>query len=211
MSKISSLSAASGSLTRPFASGMKFGAAYARALRRLQSRLGDIWNVDEVCISIRGGRCDLWRAVDQDGDVLDIPGTHHRNARAARRFCRKLWKGQGGSPFQRVADMLRGYAAALRELGLSATHRTGQYDHNTGADSHQHTWERERRMRPFTSEAQVQRFFSVHCPIQNLFRVARHRLTAIHYRLLRQQAFTAWEAVTRKRGAIGRRQEENRV
>ena len=125
--------------------------ACARALRRHQGRLGDIWQMDEVFISIRGERRDPWRAVDQDGDVLDIPVTRHRDARAARRFYRKLLKGQGGSPFQLVTDKLRSDAAASRKLGLSATHRSGQYDHNRAAVSHQHTRKREVFSKPETS------------------------------------------------------------
>lgn len=109
---------------------VQFGPAYARALGRRQGRLGDIWHVDEVFISIRGERRYLWRAVDQDGDVLDILVTRHRDARAARRFFRKLLKGRGGSPFQLVTDKLRSYAAVRRKLGLSATPRSGQYDNN---------------------------------------------------------------------------------
>ena len=175
---------------------VQFGPAYARALRRRQGWLGDIWHVVEVFISIRGERRYLWRAEDQAGDVLDILVTRRRDARAARRFFRKLWKGQGRSPSQLVTDKLRSYVAARRELGISATHRTGQYDNNRAEVSHQHTRGRERQMRQFKSEAQVQRFLSVHSPVQNLFRVARHRLKAIHYRRLRRRAFATWEAVT---------------
>ena len=122
-------------------------------MRRSQGRLGDIWHGDEVFISIRVEPPYLRTAVNQDGDVLDIPVTRHRDARAARRFCRKLLKGQGGSPFQLVTDKLRSYATARRELGLSATHRTGQYDHNRAEVSHQHTRSRERQMRRFNSKA----------------------------------------------------------
>lgn len=175
---------------------VKCGPAYARALRRRQGRLGGIWHVDEVFLSICGERRYLWRAVDQDGDVLDSLVTRRRDARAARRFFRKLWKGQGRSPSQLVTDKLRSYVAARRELGLSATHRTGRYDNNRAEVSHQHTRERERQMRRFKSEAQVQRFLAVHSAVQNLFRVARHRLRSIHQRRLRRQAFATWEAVT---------------
>ena len=66
----------------------KFGPAHGRALRRRQGWLGDIWQVDEVFISIRGARRYLWRAVDQDGDVFDISVTLRRDARATKRFFR---------------------------------------------------------------------------------------------------------------------------
>ena len=159
---------------------VKFGPAYARALRCRQGRFGDIWHVDEVFISIRGERRHLWRAVDQHGDVLDVLVTRRMDARPARRVLRKLLKGQRRSPSQLVTDKLRSYVAARRELGPSATHRTGQYDNNGAEASRQHTRERERQVRQFKSEAQVQRLRSAHSAVQNLLRVARHRLKSLH-------------------------------
>ena len=85
----------------------KFGPEYARRLRRRQGRLGDIWYLDEVFVKIRGERHYLWRAVDQDGDVIDILVQRHRNARAAKRFFRKLLKGEGSTPWQLVTDKLK--------------------------------------------------------------------------------------------------------
>ena len=157
----------------------KFGLAYARALRRRQGRLGDPWHVDEVFITIRGQRHYLWTAVDQDGDALDVLVTRRRDTPAAKRCVRKILKHQGRPPLQVVADKLRSYAAARREIGRSATHRTRPYENNRAEVSHQHTRERERRMRRFKSATQVQRFLSAHGPIHNLFRLARHHLKAI--------------------------------
>ncbi len=102
----------------------KFGPEYASTLRRRQGRLGDIWHVDEVFIKIRGERHYLWRAVDQDGDVLDILVTRHRDKRAAKRFFREVLKHQGSPPWQLVTDKLRSYPAAHRECAGSA--RTGE-------------------------------------------------------------------------------------
>ena len=174
----------------------KFGPEYARTLRRRQGRLGDIWHVDELFITIRGQRHYLWRAVDQDGDVLDILVTRRRDRNAARRFFRKVLKHQGRPPLQLVTDKLRSYAAAHREVFPSVTHRSGPYESNRAEVSHQHTREQERQMRGFKSVAQVQRFLSLHWPLHNLFRVARHQLRAIHHRLLRERAFTCWKAAT---------------
>ncbi len=174
----------------------KFGPEYARTLRRRQGRLGDIWHVDEVFITMRGERHYLWRAVDQDGDVLDILVTRHRDRRAAKRFFRKVLKHQGRPPWQLVTDKLRSYPAAHRELFPSVTHRTGQYENNRAEVSHQHTREQERQMRRFKSTAQAQRVFCVRSPIHNLFRVGRHHLKAIHHRLLRARAFTDWKTTT---------------
>ena len=175
---------------------LKFGPAYARSLRRKQGRLGDIWHVDELFITIRGQLHYLWRAVDQDGDVIDILVTKRRDRRAAKRFFRKALKHQGQVPWQLVTDKLRSYSAAHREVFPSVMHRTGQYENNRAEVSHQHTREQERQMRRFKSPQQAQRFLSVHGPIQNLFRVGRHLLKAAHHRLLRERAFADWSEVT---------------
>jgi len=103
----------------------KFGPAYARTLRRREGRLGDIWHVDELFIMIRDERHYLWRAVDQDGDVLDILVTRHGDRRAAKRFFRRVLKHQGQPPLALVTDKLRSYPAAHRDVFPSATHRTG--------------------------------------------------------------------------------------
>ena len=174
----------------------KFGPAFSRLLRRKQGRLGDIWYVDEVFITIRGERHYLWRAVDQDGDVIDILVTKHRDRRAAKRFFRKALKHQGQVPWQLVTDKLRSYRAAHREVFPSVMHRTGQYENNRAEVSHQHIREQERQMRRFKSPRQSQRFLSLHSSIQNLFRVGRHHLKAFHYRLLRERAFCDWQEAT---------------
>ena len=175
---------------------LKFGPAYARNLRRKQGRLGDIWHVDELFITIQGQRFYLWRAVDQDGDVIDILVTQRRDRRAVKRFFRKALKQQGQAPWQLITDKLRSYAAAHREIFPSVVHRTGQYENNRAEASHQPTRQQERQMRRFKSIVQAQRFLSVHGPIQNLFRVGRHQLKAAHHRLFRGRAFSDWREVT---------------
>ena len=174
----------------------KFGPSYSRTLRRKQGRVGDIWHVDELFITIQGRRFYLWRAVDQDGDVIDILVTRRRDRRAAKRFFRRALKHQGQAPWQLITDKLRSYPAAHRDIFPSVVHRTGQYENNRAEVSHQHTREQERQMRRFKSMAQTQRFLSVHGPIQNLFRVGRHHLKAVHHRLLRARAFSDWREVT---------------
>ena len=176
--------------------GRKFGPDYARSVRRKQGRLGDVWHVDELFITIRGQRHYLWRAVDQDGDVIDILVTRRRDGKAAKRFFRKMLKHQGKPPWQLVTDKLRSYPAAHREVFPSVTHRTGQYENNRAEASHQPTRQQERQMRRFKSAGQAQRFLSVHGPVQNLFRVGRNHLKAIHHRLLRDRAFAYWREAT---------------
>ena len=174
----------------------KFGPSYARKLRRKQGRLGDIWHVDELFVTIRGQRRYLWRAVDQDGDVIDILVTKRKDRQAAKRFFRRALKHQGQAPWQLITDKLRSYSAAHRKIFPSVVHRTGQYENNRAEVSHQPTRQQERQMRRFKSMAQTQRFLSVHGPIQNLFRVGRHHLKAVHHRLLRARAFSDWREVT---------------
>ena len=173
-----------------------FGAAYARRLKRRQGRLGDTWHLDEVFVTIQGRRHYLWRAVDQDGDVLDILVQSHRDCRAATRFFCKLLKGQERQPVRLVTDKLRSYRAAHRAVMPSVAHRTDRYENNRAEVSHQPTRQRERQMRRFKSAAHAQRFLSVHGLVLNLFRVGRHLLRSAHHRLLRRRAFAEWDAVT---------------
>jgi putative transposase len=174
----------------------KFGPEYARNLRRRKGRLGDVWHLDEVFVNIQGQRHYLWRAVDQDGDVIDILVQRRRNGRAAKRFFRKLLKGQGREPWRLVTDKLRSYAAAHRDVLPSVPHDTTQYANNRAQVSHQPTRQGGRLMRGFKSAGQAQRFLSVHGVIQNLFRLGRHLLRAAHYRLLRSRCFKEWSAAT---------------
>ena len=174
----------------------RFGPVYARRLRRRRGRMGDTWHLDEVFVTIQGRQQYLWRAVDEDGDVLDILLQSHRNRRAAVRFFRTLLKTQGRIPRRLITDQLRSYAAACRTVMPSVVHVTDQYANNRAEVSHQPTRQRERQMRRFKSAAQLQRFASVHGIVQNLFRVSRHLLRSAHHRLLRTRAFVEWDAVT---------------
>ncbi len=173
-----------------------FGPQYARALRRRRGRMGDTWYLDELFVTIQGRRQYLWRAVDEDGDVLDILVQSRRNGRAAVRFFRKLLKRQGCVPRRLITDKLRSYPAACRTVMPSVVHVTDQYANNRAEVSHQPTRQRERQMRRFKSPAHLQRFVAVHGVVQNLFRVGRHLLKSIHHRRLRTRAFVEWAVVT---------------
>ena len=175
---------------------LKFGPEYARQLKRRQSHLGDTWFLDEVFVTINCERQYLWRAVDQDGDVIDILVQSRRNRRAAERFFRKLLKGQDRVPFRLVTDRLKSYGAALRTIMPSVNHDTGRYGNNRAEVSQQPTRKRERQMRRFKSARQAQLFLSVHGVVLNLFRLGRHRLKSVHHRMLRTRSFSIWEAVT---------------
>ncbi len=158
--------------------------------------MGDTWYLDELFVTIQGRRQYLWRAVDDDGDTIDILVQSRRNRRAAIRFFRKLLTGQGREPRRLITDKLRSYAAAHRVVMPSVVHRTEQYANNRAEVSHQPTRQRERQMRRFTSAGHAQRFLSVHGVVLNLFRLGRHLLRAVHYRLFRRRAFEVWREVT---------------
>jgi len=171
----------------------KFGPDYARRLKKRQGRLGDTWHIDEVFITIQGQRQYLWRAVDQDGDVIDILVQPRRNQRAAERFFRRLLKGQGGEPRWLVTDKLRSYDAAHRTMMPTLEHLNQIYANNRVEVSHQPTRQREYHMRGFSSSTQTQRFLTLHGLTQNLFGLGRHLIQAVNYRLLRTQAFQTWQ------------------
>ena len=140
MSKICLPNEESPCRTKPFGSGaQRFGPDYAKRLKRRQGRLGDTWFLDEVFVTINGRRQYLWRAVDQDGDVIDILVQSRRNRRAAERFFRKLLKNQGNVPFRLVTDKLKSYGAALRSIMPSVNHDTQRYANNRAEVSHQPT------------------------------------------------------------------------
>jgi len=173
----------------------KFGIEYARRLRRRQGRLGDTWHLDELFVTIQGQRQYLWRAIDQDGDVIDILVQPRRDQRAAERFFRKLLKGQEREPRRLVTDKLRTYEAALRTIMPSVVHDT-EYANNRAEVSHETIRQRERQMRGLKSVAQAQRFWSVQGVIQNLFRIGRHLLRSANHRLLRGRSQLVWHQVT---------------
>ena len=129
----------------------KFGPGYARSLKRRQGCLGDRWHLDEVFIRIDGQQQYLWRALDQDGDVIDILVQPRRDQRAAERFFRRLLRGQGKEPLQIITDKLRSYSAALRAILGEVAHNTERYANNRVEASHQATPQRERQMRRFKS------------------------------------------------------------
>ena len=171
----------------------KFGPDYARKLKKRQGRLGDTWHIDEVFVTIQGQRHYLYRAVDQDGDVIDILVHPRRNQRVAERFFRRLLKGQGGEPRWLITDKLRSYTAAHRTMMPTVKHLNHRYANNRVEASHEPTRQRERTMRGFRSSDEAERFLTLHGLTQNLFRLGRHLMQAVNYRLLRARAFQVWQ------------------
>ena len=174
----------------------KFGQAFANQIRRRLPRPGDKWHLDEVCLMIRGKKHWLWRAVDQDGVVLDVLVQNRRDKRAAKRLLRKLLKKQRRSPRVMVTDKLASYGAAKAELMPAVEHRRHKGLNNRAENSRRPTRRRERQMKRFKSAGQAQRFLSAHDQINNLFHLRRDHLPAAQYRAVRAQAFPTWAEVT---------------
>ncbi len=174
----------------------KFGQVYANRIRQRTPRPGDRWHLDEVVITIAGKKHWLWRAVDQDGFVLDVLVQSRRDRKAAKRLLRKLLKKSAMLPRVMVTDKLGSYGAARREMGLSIEHRQHKGLNNRAENSHQPARRRERQMKRFKSARQVQRFLSIHDPISNLFHLRRHRVPAADYRRARTAASQTWADIT---------------
>ena len=171
---------------------IKFGRIYTRRLKRRHTGYGDTFYIDEVFVKINGKQQYLWRAVDQEGDVIDVFLQSRRDGVAAKLFFKRLLRRHSGEPREIVTDKLRSYGVAQRALLPETIHNTAQYANNRAELSHQPTRVRERGMRRFTSTAQAQRFLTVHAAVYNLFNLGRHLVRAGHYRKLRIDAFERW-------------------
>ena len=171
---------------------VKFGTAYARTLRRRRPTPDDRWHLDEMFVSIGGRRLYLWRAVDAEGEVLDILVQPRRDKRAAMKLMRKLLKKKGVSPGSIVTDNLRSYSAALSELGLGERHETGGRLNNRAENSHQPVRRRERSWVGFKRPGSTQRFLSAHAAVYNCFNLQRHLISRRTLRIFRDSAFADW-------------------
>jgi len=169
----------------------RFGIQIASNIRRGRPMPSDKWHLDEVVIKIRGKTQWLWRAIDGNGDVLDILVQSRRTKAAAKRFFRKLFK-RWGIPRVLVTDKLRSYAAAKAQIAPGIEHRQHKGLNNRAEASHRHTRRREKIMGRFKSRRQAQRFLSVHDQTAAQFRPKRHRLSATSYRQTRTAAFQTW-------------------
>lgn len=180
----------------------KFGRHFAADIRRRSmGRFADKWHLDEVVITMRNKKHWLWRAVDQDGYVIDVLVQSRRNATAAKRLMRKLLKRQGSVPRVMITDKLRSYGAAKREVMPSVEHRSHKGLNNRAENSHQPTRQRERMMKKFKSPGQLQRFLSIHDPIANLFHLPRHEMPSTKFREMRSRAIQTWRDIAQVEAA----------
>ncbi len=171
---------------------LKFGRLIAGNLRRSRPRPSPRWHLDEMVIKIGDRKYWLWRAVDDEGEVLDILVQRRRCARSARRLLRKLLKRQGFAPKRITTDKLKSYPAAIRQEGLSAVHDQGLRANNRAENSHLPVRRRERKQQRFKSPGSAQRFLSIHAAIQNAFYVQRHLLSRGIFKTFRAETFVVW-------------------
>src|SRR4051812_26695194 len=175
---------------------LKFGQEFANQIRRRLPAARDKWHLDEVAVKIAGKKHWIWRAVDQDGIVLDVLVQSRRDKKAAKRLLRKLLKRQCRAPHVMITDKLKSYGAAKKEIMPGVEHRQHKGLNNRAENSHQPTRRRERQMKRFKSARHAQRFLAAHDQINNLSLLPRHRMTAtradraragIHFLRLREQ------------------------
>ena len=176
---------------------IKFGPLIAANLRRRRSPPTGRWHLDEMVVKISGQRMYLWRAVDDEGEVLDVLVQKRRNKVAALKLLRRLLKNQGIHPEVIVTDGLASYPPAMRILGCKDRHHPGRLrDNNRVENSHLVIRRRERKQQKFKSQGSAQRFLSSHGPIYNTFNTQPHMLSRPGLRILRAGAFADWAAST---------------
>ena len=161
-------------------------------MKRNHRGYGDTFYIDEVFVKINGKQHYLWRAVDQDDEVIVVYQQVKRDVAAAKRFFKRLLRSHGDEPRRIVTDKLHSYGVADRELIPETINSTQQYENNRAEQSHEAIRVRERGMRRFKSVRQAQRFLGAHAAVSNLFNLGRHLVSANHYRNLRIRAFTEW-------------------
>ena len=182
--------------TANFVPKERLGPTYAAGLRQRRPRPGDKWYLDEALLKIRGKRHWLWRAVDQDGIVLDILVQGRRDQAAAERFLRQVLHSCEYEPRVVITDKLASYVPVVKRVLPRSEHRRHKRLNNRAENSHLPTRKRERVLQRFKSAEHAQRFLSPFSAVCNHFRLRRHRLTASAYRQVRTERHATWLQVT---------------
>jgi transposase-like protein len=176
---------------------VKFGRQFAHNLRRSRPKPTGRWHLDEMVVKIRCNRMFLWRAVDDEGEVLDMLVQERRNKGAALRLLRKLLRNQGVRPNAIITDKLASYRAAARDLGLTDRHQPGgMRENNRAENSHLPIRRRERKQQKFKSRASAQKFLATHAAVYNVFNLQPHLIRRSTLRHLRAEAHRTWAAAT---------------
>ena len=145
-----------------------------------------------MVVRIGGKPFWLWRAVDDEGEVLDMLVQKRRDKAAALKLMRKLLRKQGYAPEVMVTDKLRSYGAAKTEIWLAARHELGLRQNNRAENSHQPVRARERKMQRFKSPGSAQRFLSGHAAVYNTLNVQHHLISRHTLRRFRGEAMEHW-------------------
>jgi transposase-like protein len=172
---------------------LKFGPLIARKLRQGRPRPSARWHLDEMVVRIAGKRMYLWRAVDHEGEILDMLVQRRRDTQAALRLMRKLLKKQGFAPKLLVTDKLGSYGSAFRHLRLTCPHERGLRKNNRAENSHQIVRRRECKIQRFKSPRSAQRFLNVHSAVHNTFNYQRHLVSRLTLRIFRAEATAQWQ------------------
>ena len=176
---------------------LKFGPVIARNLRRTRPAPTPRWHLDEMVVKIAGVRMYMWRAVDDEGEVLDVLVQKRRNKAAAVKFLRRILKSTEIRPEAIVTDGLYSYRSATRALRCADRHKPGRLrENNRVENSHLPVRRRERKMQKFKSQGSAQRFVAIHSAVYNTFAVQRHLISRRSHRMFRREAFDAWSAAT---------------
>jgi len=175
---------------------LKFGAPIAKNLRCVRPTPSDHWHLDEMVIVICGKRHWLWRAVDNEGEVLEFLVQPKRNAKAALKLMRKLLKKQCCAPTRIVTDKLGSYHVSFRTLGLTAEHIDDKRANNRAENSHQPVRRRERKQQRFKSPGSAQRFLNIQSSVYNTFYIQRHLLKRATFKQFRSDAFDVWKSAS---------------
>ena len=175
----------------------KFGPLIAANLRRRREAPTGRWHLDEVVVKIAGRRMYLWRAVDDEGEVLDVLVQKRRDKTAALKLLRRLLKNQGVHPETITTDKLASYGAPVWDLNLTNRHQPGgMRENNRVENSHLVIRRRERKQQKFKSQGSAQRFLASHAAVYNTFNIQPHLISRRTLRSLRAQADRVWEAAT---------------
>ena len=173
----------------------KFSQTFANQIRHRRPKLGRKWHLDEMHVQIQGEVFWLWRAVDEEGNLLDILMQRRRNKAAAKKFLKKLLKQQGFAPCVIVTDKLKSYTAAKKEILFGVEHRQHQGLNNRAENSHQLTRLREKKMRRFKSHGAAQKFLAASELIYQHTQPQRHRLPAFKSRSMMMERMHSWREI----------------